>query len=139
VNAFPAILAVLAGLAGSIQVAIMARLGDRVGVFGALAFATALTALSACALLLITRHSFDGYSAAFRQPKWLWLASLMIPVSTRAAASATVVAVGENDVRAAGNGLRMLIEAGAGHLDPASSAELSELLKELETTDQTNR
>jgi len=66
-----------------------------------------------------------------------WLASLMIPASTRAAAVATMDAVGDNDFRAAGKGLRMLIEAGASHLDPASTAELNELLNELGATAHT--
>jgi hypothetical protein len=66
-----------------------------------------------------------------------WLASLMLPVSTRAAAVATIDAVGENDFRAAGKGLRMLIEAGGSHLDPASTAELTELLNELGAAAQT--
>jgi hypothetical protein len=61
----------------------------------------------------------------------------MLPVSTRAAAVATIDAVGENDFRAAGKGLRMLIEAGGSHLDPASTAELTELLNELGAAAQT--
>ncbi len=76
-NSFPATLAAVAGVAGSVQVAVMARLGDRVGVFGALAFATALTALAAGVLLLATRQSFAGYAAAARQPVWLWSGALM--------------------------------------------------------------
>jgi bacterial/archaeal transporter family-2 protein len=70
-------LAVLAGLAGAAQVAVMARLGDRVGVLGALAFATALTALAAGILLLAVKHSLDGYATAARQPVWLWSGALM--------------------------------------------------------------
>ena len=66
-----------------------------------------------------------------------WLASLMIPASTRAAAAATMDAVAENDFRAAGRGLRMLLEAGGSHLDPASTAELTELVNELGSTVQT--
>jgi transporter family-2 protein len=77
VNAFATALAVLAGLAGSIQVAVMARLGDRVGVFGALAFATALTAIGAAILLLLARQSLDGYTAAARAPVWMWSGALM--------------------------------------------------------------
>jgi transporter family-2 protein len=50
----------------------MSRLGDRVGVFGALAFATALTALLGALLLLVARQSLHGYAAAARQPVWLW-------------------------------------------------------------------
>jgi bacterial/archaeal transporter family-2 protein len=77
VNAFATALAVLAGLAGSVQVAVMARLGDRVGVFGALAFATALTAIAAGILLLLARQSLDGYAAAARAPVWMWSGALM--------------------------------------------------------------
>lgn len=71
-SAFATILAVLTGIAGSLQVAVMARLGDRVGVFAALAWATALTALLAAALLLLARQSLQGYVEAARQPIWLW-------------------------------------------------------------------
>lgn len=60
----------------------------------------------------------------------------MIPASTRAAAVATVDAVGENDFRAAGKALELVIEAGGSHLDPASTAELTELLNELGATAQ---
>jgi transporter family-2 protein len=77
VSAFATALAVLAGLAGSVQVAVMARLGDRAGVFGALAFATALTALGAGILLLLARQSLDGYAAAARAPLWMWSGSMM--------------------------------------------------------------
>ena len=55
----------------------MSRLGDRVGVLGALAFATALTALLAAVLLLAARQSLHGYVAASRQPVWLWSGAVM--------------------------------------------------------------
>lgn len=71
-------------------------------------------------------------AAAARQ----WLSSLMVPASTRAAAAATIDAVGENDFRAAGKGLKLLIDAGGSHLDPASTAEMTELLSELDATAQ---
>jgi transporter family-2 protein len=66
-----------AGLAGSVQVAIMARFGERIGVFEALAFATLLTAILSCTTLLVVRRSLDGYSAGLHVPVWLWLAGLM--------------------------------------------------------------
>ena len=69
--------AILAGVAGSVQVAVMAKLGDRVGVFGALAWATSLAAILAVALLLVTRQSFGEFTAAARQPVWLWSGALM--------------------------------------------------------------
>ena len=47
-------LAILGGLAGSIQVAVMGRFGGRVGVLEALAFSTAIQlALSAVAVLAV--------------------------------------------------------------------------------------
>jgi transporter family-2 protein len=69
--------AILAGVAGSVQVAVMAKLGERVGVFGALAWATSLAAILAVALLLVTRQSFGEFTAAARQPVWLWSGALM--------------------------------------------------------------
>jgi transporter family-2 protein len=77
VNTFAVALAILAGLAGAAQVAVMSQLGDRVGVLGALAFATALTAVAAGVLLLVAKQSLDGYADAARQPVWLWSAALM--------------------------------------------------------------
>ena len=72
VNILATALAIAAGLAGSLQVAVMARLGDRVGVFAALAWAAILTALLALALLLAARQSVHGLADAARQPVWLW-------------------------------------------------------------------
>ncbi|MGB2874056.1 MAG: DMT family transporter [Gaiellaceae bacterium] len=76
-TALVVLFAILAGVAGSVQVAVMAKLGDRVGVFGALAWATALTAVLALALLLVARQSFGGFVAAARQPVWLWSGAVM--------------------------------------------------------------
>ena len=70
-------LSILAGLAGSVQIAVMSQLGDRVGIAAALAFATMLTAVFAGVLLLVTRHGLGGYVDAARQPPWLWIGSLM--------------------------------------------------------------
>ena len=70
-------LAILAGLAGSVQIAVMSQFGDRVGITAALAFATMLTAVFAGAVLLVTRHWLGGYAEAARQPPWLWIGSLM--------------------------------------------------------------
>ena len=69
--------AVLAGVAGSVQVAVMSKLGERVGIFGALAWATSLAALLALALLLVARQGFGELAAAARQPVWLWSGALM--------------------------------------------------------------
>jgi transporter family-2 protein len=70
-------LSILAGLAGSIQIAVMSQLGNRVGIAAALAFATMLTAVFAAVMLLVTRHGLGGYADAARQPVWLWTGSVM--------------------------------------------------------------
>jgi transporter family-2 protein len=64
-------------MAGSVQVAVMSRFGDRVGILEALAFSALGTALITAVVLLAVRHSFDGYAAAARQPPWLWIGALM--------------------------------------------------------------
>ena len=76
-NALVVVFAIVAGVAGSVQVAVMAKLGDRVGVFGALAWATTLAAVLAVALLLVARQGFGELTAAARQPVWLWSGALM--------------------------------------------------------------
>jgi transporter family-2 protein len=77
VNVLVVLFAMLAGVAGSVQVAVMAKLGERVGVFGALAWATSLAALLAVALMLVARQSFGEFAAAAREPVWLWSGALM--------------------------------------------------------------
>jgi bacterial/archaeal transporter family-2 protein len=66
-------LAIAAGLAGSVQVALMSRLGERIGVLQALGFSTLLTAVLAFAFLLVARRSAAGYGDAFHQPWWMLL------------------------------------------------------------------
>jgi transporter family-2 protein len=62
---------VAAGLAGSIQVAIMSRLGERVGVLEALAFSTVVTAVGAVLVLVVARSSLAGFERAVHQPWWM--------------------------------------------------------------------
>ena len=76
-NALATVLAIVAGLAGSVQVAVMARLGDRVGVFAALAWATILSAGLTFVLLLLVKQSASGLADAARQPVWLWSGAVM--------------------------------------------------------------
>jgi bacterial/archaeal transporter family-2 protein len=71
------VLAVSAGLAGSVQVALMSRLGERIGVFEALGFSTLLTAGLAFALLLVLRRSAAGYERALHQPWWMLMGGVM--------------------------------------------------------------
>ena len=76
-NAAATALAVTAGLAGSVQVALMSRLGERIGVAEALAFASVLTAVLAFAILLALRRSVAGYERALHQPWWMLLGGVM--------------------------------------------------------------
>ena len=62
-GAAAAALCVLAGLAGSVQIAVMARLGERVGIVEALAFASVLTGVLATLILL---------AAMFKRANLVW-------------------------------------------------------------------
>jgi transporter family-2 protein len=77
VNVLVVLFAILAGVAGSVQVAVMSKLGDRVGVFGALAWATTLAAILTLVLLLVVKRSADGFVEAARAPVWMWSGAAM--------------------------------------------------------------
>jgi len=66
-----ALLTLSAGIAGSVQVALMSRLGERIGVLEALGFSAALTAVLAFVLLLAARQTTAGYVRALQQPWWM--------------------------------------------------------------------
>jgi bacterial/archaeal transporter family-2 protein len=70
-------LAVLAGLAGSVQVAVMGRFGGRIGVVEALVFSTAVQLALAAAILLVSRGGTGSLAGAVKQPAWMWLGGLM--------------------------------------------------------------
>ena len=76
-TAAAATLALVAGLAGSIQVAVMGRFGERIGSIEALAFSLVLSGLIATALLLALRQSLGGFVDAARSPWWLWMGGVM--------------------------------------------------------------
>src|SRR3954454_22675929 len=71
------LLTVLAGLAGSVQVAVMGRFGGRIGVVEAPTFSTAIQLGLSLAILLVARSGFGGLGGAFRTPAWMWLGGLM--------------------------------------------------------------
>jgi bacterial/archaeal transporter family-2 protein len=77
VNTLAAALAVVAGLAGSVQVAVMGRFGDRIGVLEALAFATAVQLVLSLAILMVARHGSGRLFDAFDAPLWLWSGGVM--------------------------------------------------------------
>ena len=76
-GALAAGLAVAAGLAGSVQVALMSRLGDRIGVLEALAFSTLLTAALATVALVLAHRSVAGFERALHQPWWMLMGGVM--------------------------------------------------------------
>jgi transporter family-2 protein len=71
-NALAVVLALSAGLAGSVQAAVMGKLGQRVGIFEAIAFSSIVAIVVAFVALLVVRQSVSGIGAAARQPVWLW-------------------------------------------------------------------
>ena len=66
-------LAVAAGVAGAMQAAVMGELGERVGIFPALAFSGLVTAALAVPLLLVARRGLGGIVDVVHQPAWLWI------------------------------------------------------------------
>jgi transporter family-2 protein len=72
-TAAAASLALVAGLAGSIQVAVMGRFGQRIGSFEALAANLVFSTLVATTVLLVLRQSVAGFGDALRSPWWYWI------------------------------------------------------------------
>ena len=70
-------LSLVAGVAGSIQVAVSGAFGKRIGVLEATAFGSLGAALLVCAAVLVVRQGFGGVVAGFREPPWLWLNGAM--------------------------------------------------------------
>jgi bacterial/archaeal transporter family-2 protein len=66
-------LALVAGLAGSIQVAVMGRFGERIGSFEALAANLIFSTIVATTVLLVLRQSLAGFGEALRSPWWYWV------------------------------------------------------------------
>jgi transporter family-2 protein len=66
-------LAVAAGLAGAVQAAVMGELGDRVGVFPAIAFSGIVVVVLSVIALLLVKQSFSGLADVLREPAWLWI------------------------------------------------------------------
>jgi bacterial/archaeal transporter family-2 protein len=60
-----------------VQVAVMGRFGDRIGVLEALTFATAIQLVLSLAILVAARAGLGGLGSAFRAPAWMWLGGLM--------------------------------------------------------------
>jgi bacterial/archaeal transporter family-2 protein len=72
-TAAAATLALIAGLAGSVQVAVMGRFGERIGSLEALAANLLFSTLIATTVLLVFRQSLAGFGDALRSPWWYWV------------------------------------------------------------------
>ena len=67
----------VAGVAATIQAAVNATLGKRIGTLEAAAFQTVVAFVIFGGLTLALRHGFGGVGSAFREPPWLWLGGVM--------------------------------------------------------------
>jgi bacterial/archaeal transporter family-2 protein len=77
VTAVAVALAVAAGLAGAVQAAVMGELGERVGIFPALAFSGLVVVVLGVASLLLVKQSVRGVVDVLREPVWLWTGGVL--------------------------------------------------------------
>jgi transporter family-2 protein len=66
-----ATLAVLAGLLGAVQVAVMGRLGERIGSVEAVMVAAIVTSVIVLPILLVVRRGFGELGDTLSQPWWM--------------------------------------------------------------------
>jgi transporter family-2 protein len=76
-NAGAILFTVVAGIAATIQAAINATLGRRIGTLEAAVFQTIVAMLIFAVLSLALRQGFGGVASALREPGWLWLGGVM--------------------------------------------------------------
>jgi transporter family-2 protein len=72
-----ALLALVAGFGGAVQIAVQGRLGDRVGSLEAVATASLIGAVVALTVLVLARRSLAGVGEALGSPKWMLLGGVM--------------------------------------------------------------
>ena len=70
-------LSLVAGVAGSVQVAVSGAFGRRIGVLEATAFGSLGAALIICSIVLVARQGFGGVVSGLHEPPWLWLNAVM--------------------------------------------------------------
>jgi transporter family-2 protein len=70
-------MSVSAGFAGSVQAAVLGRLGDKVGTVEAVGFSTLVAGATGIAVLLVARRSLQGVQHSFHEPVWMWLGGIL--------------------------------------------------------------
>ena len=65
-------LSATAGFAGAVQIAVMGELGNRSGVFPAIALSAVVSFVVAMPVLYAAGSSLAGVRDALREPPWLW-------------------------------------------------------------------
>ena len=68
--------ALVAGLAGGMQIVVSGAFGRRIGFLEAACFASILTVSVLVATTLAIRHGLGGVAAGLSEPKWMWLGGL---------------------------------------------------------------
>jgi len=76
-TALAVVMSVSAGFAGSIQAAVLGRLGDRVGTVEAVGFSTLVAGATGIVVLLVARRSVHGVGHAAHEPVWMWLGGIL--------------------------------------------------------------
>jgi bacterial/archaeal transporter family-2 protein len=71
------LLSLVAGVAGSIQVAVSGAFGRRIGVLEATAFGAVVGALIVVSVTLVVGRGVGGILDGLREPPWLWLNGVM--------------------------------------------------------------
>ena len=76
-SALAVVMSLTAGFAGSVQAAVLGRLGDKVGTVEAVGFSTLVAGMTGILVLLVARRSLAGVHQGFHQPVWMWLGGIL--------------------------------------------------------------
>jgi len=76
-TALAVVMSVSAGFAGSVQAAVLGRLGDKVGTVEAVGFSTLVAGATGIAVLLVARRSLQGVQHSVHEPVWMWLGGIL--------------------------------------------------------------
>ena len=118
-------LTIAAGVAGAVQAAVMGELGERTGVFPALAFSGVVSVVLGLSLLLIVTQSLRGLADVAREPLWLWTGgalSVLIILAITVASPRIGLAATIGTIIALNLGMAALSTASAGSASTASQS-----------------